>query len=76
MIYLDICSLVTELHKNQEGCHPLNAGCGLTQFTIPTITTVTKAKSIANLFMEEVVLLFGTVAVVLVDSEIWFRGAF
>ena len=41
---LDIWSPVTALHKNQEGCHILDAMCDLTQLTISSITEYTKSE--------------------------------
>ena len=75
-MHLDICSSGTALHKNQEGCHLLNAIFNLTQFIISSITTDTKAESLAKLFMEEGVLSFGMVSVVVLDADSRFRGSF
>ena len=75
-MHIDIWSPLTVLHKNQEGCRLINDMCDLTQFVILSIKTDTKAESLAKLFMEEVVLSFGMVALVLVDADRRFRGAF
>ena len=53
IINLGIWSPGTAIYKNQEGCHLLNAICDLTHFIILSITTDTKSKSLAKLFMEE-----------------------
>ena len=50
--------------------------CDLTQFIILSITTDTKAGSLAKFFMEEVVLSFGVLAVAVVGVDSRFRGAF
>ena len=50
--------------------------CDLTQFIILYITTDTKAESLAKLFMEEVMLLFLMLAVLVLDADIQFIGAF
>ena len=51
----------------------LNAMCDLTQFTIFSITTDTKAESLAKFSMEEVVLSFGMVEVAVVDKYSRFQ---
>ena len=75
-MHLDIWSPGTALHKNQEVCNIINAMRDLTQFIILYITTYTKAESLAKLFMEEVVLSFGRVAVAVVDTDRQFKGSF
>ena len=52
------------LHNNEEVCHLINNMCDLTQVIILSITTDDTSESLAKLFMEEVVLSFGMVAVV------------
>ena len=50
--------------------------CDLTQFIISTITFDIKAETLAKLFMENVVLAYGMVAVVVVDDGSTFKGLF
>ena len=50
--------------------------CDLTQFIIFSITIDTESKSLAKLFMREVVLSLGMVEVVVVDAYSRFRDAF
>ena len=50
--------------------------CDLTQFIISSIAKSTTAESLATLFMEEVVLSFGMVAILVVDADSRFLGAF
>ena len=50
--------------------------CDLTQFLISSITINTKVESLAKLFMEEVMLSFGMVSVVLLDTDSRFRCVF
>ena len=75
-MHLDIWSPGTALHNNQEGFHLINDMCDLTHFIISSIIKDTKAESLANFFMKEVVLSFFIIAVVVVDADIRFRGAF
>ena len=49
--------------------------CDLTQFTISTLLPTKKSSALlAKLFMEQVVLTFGIVAVVVVDTESTFKS--
>ena len=50
--------------------------CDLTQFVVSSVTFDTKATVLAKLFMEDVILSFGMVAVVVVDADSRFRGVF
>ena len=50
--------------------------CDLTQFVISSVTTITTAESLAKLFMEEVVLSYGMIAILVVDADSWFNGNF
>ena len=47
----------------------MNAMCDLTQFVVSSIIENPTAESLAQLFMEDVVLTFGMVAVVVVDAD-------
>ena len=76
IMHIDIWSPEAAMHNNQEVCHPLNYMCDLTQFLVSFITTYTKSEALAKLFMEEFMILFDLVAVVVVDADRWFRGAF
>ena len=50
--------------------------CDLTQYIVSNIRTYTKSETQSQFIMEEVVLYFGIISVVVVDSDIRFRGAF
>ena len=50
--------------------------CDLTQFVVSTITTETHAEYFAKLFMENVVLLFGMVLILVVDDNSRFKIVF
>ena len=50
--------------------------CDLTQFVVSSLVTNPTASSLAILFMENVVLSFGMVAVVVVDADSKFKGVF
>merc|ERR1711884_245058 len=54
----------------------LNCMCDLTQFVISSLVTDPTASSLAKIFMENVVLSFGMVAVVVVDADSKFKGVF
>ena len=62
---LNIWSPGSALHKNQEGCHLLNAMCKFTQFVVLYITTNTKSEALSKLFMEEIASSFGMILVIL-----------
>ena len=50
--------------------------CDLTQFVVSTIVTNPTSHLLAKLFMEQVVLTFGLVAVVVVDADSKFLNVF
>ena len=50
--------------------------CDLTQFVISSVTTSTTAESLAKLFMEEVVLPYAIIAILVVDAGGQFKGIF
>ena len=50
--------------------------CEISQFIVSTINTKTHAEHIEKLFMDNVVLLFGMVVILVVDTNIWFKSAF
>ena len=75
-MHLEICPPGTSLHNNQQVCYLLNSMCDLTQLLIQPITTDTKTQSIDKFFMEEFVLSFTMVSVLVVDTGSRFRGAF
>ena len=54
----------------------LNSMCDLTQFVVSSITENPTAESLAQIFMEDVVLTFGMVAVVVVDADSKFLREF
>ena len=66
----------TDLSNNSAGRHLLNAMCDLTQFVVSNITTETHAEHLAKLFMENVILLFGMVAIIDVGTNIRFNSIF
>ena len=68
-MHIGIWSPEIELNKNQEGCHLLNNICELTQFIMLSIKTDNKSESLVKLFMEEVVLSFAMVSVVVADAD-------
>ena len=50
--------------------------CDLTQFFVSTITTETHAENLARILMENVIFLFGMVAIIFVDTNSWFNKFF
>ena len=75
-MHIAIWSPGTALHKNQEGCHLPNAMCDLKKFILSSITTDTKAESLTKFSMEDFVLSFRMVDVVVLDTDSRFRGEF
>ena len=62
--------------ENVNNLQAMNAMCDLTQFVISTLVKRGTAAYLAQLFMENVVLSFGIVAVVVVDADSNFLGVF
>lgn len=54
----------------------MNAMCDLSQFIISTPIENQSAEHLARLFMEQVILTFGMCAVIVVEADNSFRGAF
>ena len=54
----------------------MNAMCDLTQFVVSMLITDATAEHLGKIFMEQVVLTFGLVAVVVVDADSKFLGLF
>ena len=65
----------TQDHSGQKG-YLLNAMCDLTQFVVSIPVTDITAASLAQIYMEQVILTFGISAVVVVDDGSTFKGAF
>ena len=73
---VDLWAPGTALSKNSSGRHLLNAMCDLTQFVVSNITTEKYAEHIAKVFMDNVVLLFSMVAILVIDSTSSFKSIF
>ena len=54
----------------------MNCMCGLTKFVISIIVDDACSEILSKLFMEEVVLSFGMVAVVIIDADSKFLSLF
>ena len=54
----------------------MNCMCDLTQFVISILVNDARSEVLAKLFMEQVVLSFGMVAVVVVDADSKFLNVF
>ena len=76
MMHLDMWSPGAVLKTRKYGGHLLNCMCDLIQFIVSCLTTTTTAEALGKLFMEDVVLTFGMVAIVGVDADSRFRGTF
>ena len=64
------------LKDHKEGCHLLNCMCDLTHFVVYYIIIDINTNAGAEIFMKEVVLNFGMVAVVVVDADSRSRSIF
>ena len=68
-MYLDIWSPENVLTDHKDGGHLLNCMRDLTQFIVSCILSETNTNALSKIFMTEVVLKFGMVAVVVVDID-------
>ena len=68
-MHLDIRPPGDVLKDHKDGGNLLNCTCDLIQFVVSCIMTDTNANALAKVFMEEVILNFGMVAVVGVDAD-------
>ena len=75
-MHLDIWSPVNVLNKHEDGRHILMCMCDLTQFIVSYILIDTRSEDLSISFMEQVILTYGMVAVVVVDADSWFRSTF
>ena len=66
----------TALSNSSADFHLLNDMCDLTQFFVYTITTETHAEHIILFFMENVVLSFGMVVIIVVGADSRFKSFF
>ena len=64
------------MKDHKDGVRLLNCMSDLTQFIISCILTETNASALSKIFMAEVVLNFGMVAMVVVDANIRFCSMF
>ena len=55
--------------KNGRAFQLMNTMCDLTQFLISRIVDEASSKNLETLFLEQIVLLFGMVAVVVFDAD-------
>ena len=75
-MHLDIWSPVNVLNEHEDGGHILMCMCDLTQFIASCILIDTRSEDLSICFMEQVILTYGMVAVVVVDADSWFRSTF
>ena len=76
IMHVDIWSPGNSRHGNKPGCHTFSTMCDLTQFIISSVTTITMEELLATLFMDCFVLSNGAIAMLVVDTDIWFKGYF
>ena len=73
---MDLWSPGNVMKDHKDGGHLLNCMCNLTQFIVSCILTETNTSAWSKIFMTEVVLNFGMVAVVVVDADSRSRRTF
>ena len=64
------------LNENEDSEHVLNCMCDLTQLIVSCILIDTRSEDLSKKYMEQVILTFGMVAVVVVDADSRFRSTF
>ena len=64
------------LNEHEDRGHILNCMCDFTRFIVSCILIDTRSEALSNFFMEQVILTFGMVAVVVVDADSRFRSTF
>jgi len=74
--YVDLWQSGIQMTSRDETYYVLNCMCDLTQFVISTIVTDSISSSLAKVFMEQVVLSYRMVAVIIVDVDSKFHGSF
>ena len=73
---VDLWDSGTYFSKNSAGRHLLNFMCDLMQLVAYNITTETHVEHLANLFMENIALSFGMVAILVVNAIFRFKSVF
>ena len=76
IMHLDIWSPGSVLNEHEEGGHILNCMYNLTQCIVSYRVIDTRSEALSNLFMEQVILTFGIVAVAVVDADRRFLSTF
>ena len=76
IMHMDIRSSGNVLNEHKDGEHILNCMCDFKQFIVSCILIDTRSEYLSQLFMEQVILIFGMVAMVLVDAVSWFQSTF
>ena len=76
IMHAEMCSPGSSLHGNKSGCHILNTICDLIQLVISSVKTSPMAEQIATLSMEDFVLSYGMISVLVVDVNSQFKGTF
>ena len=76
IMYVDLWMPGCLVDEKGQTLQLMNDICDLTQFVVPTIVKDTTSEYLAKLFMENVVLSFGMVVVVVVDADSKFLHLF
>ena len=69
IMHVDLCMPLKLVDDDGNTLQLMNCMCDLTQFVISILVNDTRSEIIGKLFMEHVVLSFGMVAVVVVDTD-------
>ena len=75
-MHVDLWSPSTDLSNNSVERHLLNNMGDLTQFIVSAVTTETHAEHLTKTFMENFVLLFSIVVILVVDADIQLNSVF
>ena len=76
IMHVNLWAPGTSLSNNSSFHHLLNAMCDLMRFVVSTITTETHAEHIAKLYMDNVVIVFVMVAIIVFGASIRFKSVF
>ena len=76
IIHVDLWSPGVTDDISGHNIHLLNDICDLTQFVVSSTTEIIDAKTLAQLFMSEVVLTFVIFSIVMIDDGSTFKSVF
>ena len=76
IMHVDLWAPGHLVDKNGATLQAMNSMCDLTQFVVSSLVSDASSSVLAQVFMENVILTFGIVAVVVVDADSKFLGVF